>query len=139
MGIWPPLFSKITHHVFSKSELSSFVGWFNQVPAEYRNNHPKLCLFAAIVKLFIGESLDAIVPLYKIGVTSIDRPETSGEVLTFRSLMCVMKGRPEKAMEQAEKALTLLPSDAFFFEACLSTKCIRHSFFIREMFAHPSR
>jgi LuxR family maltose regulon positive regulatory protein len=104
---------------FQKSELSSFVGWFNQIPAEYRNDHPKLCLFAAIVKLFIGESLDAIVPLYKIGVKSIDCPETSGEVLTFRSLICVMKGRPEKAMEQAEKALTLLPSDAFFFRSML--------------------
>jgi LuxR family maltose regulon positive regulatory protein len=102
-----------------RSELTTFLGWTDNLPEQVLVSRPRLCALQAMVRLITGRPLEEVTQSLERASQADSRGDHAGEIATVRAMLATFQGDGQATATLAEQALQLLPEESLFMRTLM--------------------
>ena len=102
-----------------RSELTTFLGWTENLPEQVLISHPRLCALQAMVGLITGRPLEEVTQSLERASQVDSKGDHAGEIATVRAMLATFRGDGQATATLAEQALQLLPEESLFLRTLM--------------------
>lgn len=114
------LIDEVADGLLKRGELTTLIGWFEQLPEEMIRSQPELGMSYAWALLLLGKHDEAEIWLAVYEQLVQSRPRLLGQVAAAQAFAARSKGDNERVVEKSEQALALLPQSEVVSRSTLS-------------------
>ena len=102
-----------------RSELTTFLGWTENLPEQILIGHPRLCALQAMVRLITGRPLEEVTQSLERASQADSKGNHASEIAIVRAMLATFQGDGQATVNLAEKALQRLPEESLFLRTIM--------------------
>jgi LuxR family maltose regulon positive regulatory protein len=103
-----------------RSEITTFLGWVDALPAEVTRARPLLYVYHTGIQLMNGLPLPVAEARLREAMEAEPSQTVSGAVATFQTLIAAYRGDTRQSVELSQQALELLAEDNLFLRSLIA-------------------
>jgi LuxR family maltose regulon positive regulatory protein len=111
------LIEQAAEETWMRSEVATFTGWVEALPAEVVRNHPVLGVYLAMAWLMDGRPFNSVEEGLRELTTDDSSGTASGAMVVFQALVAAYRGDASQSAALSRQALNLLPKENLFLRS----------------------